>query len=380
MKLILTEEQQFLKDTAQSFARDKTPVTHFRELRDSDNSQCWDDGVWQEMVELGWSGILVPEKFGGSEFWMAGISVIMQELGKTLTPSPILSTSVLGVSAINMLGSDEQKDKYLPKMAKGELLGCFGLTEPDAGSDPGSMKSKAKKTSDGYLLNGSKTWITNSPIADVLIIWAKDEGGVLRGFILEKGMQGLTTPKIEGKFALRASVTGQIFMEDVFVPEENLLPSVQSFKGPFSCLNYARYGIAWGSIGAAEFCWEAALDYSKNRVQFGNPLASKQIVQIKLANMQTEIALGLQGALRVGRLIDEGKFIPEMISLVKRNNCSKSLNIARVARDIHGGNGISDEYHVIRHCMNLEAVNTYEGTEDVHGLILGKHQTNLDAF
>jgi len=265
-------------------------------------------------------------------------------------------------------------------MAKGEKIGCFGLTEADAGSDPGSMKTNAKEKDGGYVLNGSKNWITNSPIADVLVVWAKDEQGILRGFIIDRDSKGLSTPKIEGKFALRASETGQIFLDDVFVPKDKVLPNVQSFKGPFSCLNMARYGIAWGAIGAAEFCWNASLDYSLDRKQFGEPLAAKQLVQKKLADMQTEITLGLQSVLRLGRLIDEKKMEPEMISLLKRNNCQKALDIARVARDIHGGNGISDEYHIIRHCMNLEAVNTYEGTSDIHGLILGKYQTDIASF
>lgn len=282
--------------------------------------------------------------------------------------------------AIYEFGSDEQKDFYLPDMAKGDKLGCFGLTEADAGSDPGSMKTKATEKDGGYVLNGSKNWITNSPIADVLVIWAKDEQGILRGFIVDRDSKGISTPTIEGKFALRASVTGQIFLDNVFVPKEKMLPEVQSFKGPFSCLNMARYGIAWGAMGAAEFCWNAALEYSMERVQFGKPLAAKQLIQNKLADMQTEITLGMQSVLRLGRLIDDGKMEPHMISMLKRNNCQKALEIARKSRDIHGGNGISDEYHVIRHCMNLEAVNTYEGTYDVHGLILGKQQTNLDAF
>jgi glutaryl-CoA dehydrogenase len=282
--------------------------------------------------------------------------------------------------AIYKFGSEDQKNHYLPEMAKGNLIGCFGLTEPDAGSDPASMKTNAKKVEAGYILNGSKTWITNSPIADVLIVWAKDEQGILRGFIVDRGAEGLETPILEGKFSLRASVTGQIFLDNVFVSEDKMLPEVQSFRGPFSCLNMARYGIAWGSIGAAEFCWQASLNYSMDRKQFGTPLASKQLVQKKLADMQTEIALGLQGALRVGRLIDQNQMKPEMISLIKRNNCMKALTISRSARDIHGGNGISDEYHIIRHCMNLEAVNTYEGTESVHALILGNAQTGISAF
>ena len=265
-------------------------------------------------------------------------------------------------------------------MAQGNLIGCFGLTEPDAGSDPGSMKTNCKEVDGGYLLNGSKTWITNSPIADVLVIWAKDEQGVLRGFIVDRDSKGLSTPEIEGKFALRASVTGQIFLEDVFVSKDKILPKVQSFRGPFSCLNMARYGIAWGVMGAAEFCWEKSLEYVLDRNQFNAPLASKQLIQKKLADMQTEISLGMQAALRVGRLIDEENFIPEMISLIKRNNCQKALEIARLARDIHGGNGISDEYHVVRHSMNLEAVNTYEGTSDIHALILGQKQTGISTF
>ena len=282
--------------------------------------------------------------------------------------------------AIYKFGSEDQKQEYLPKMAKGELIGCFGLTESDAGSDPASMKTNSKTVDGGYILNGSKTWITNSPIADVLIIWCKDEQGILRGFIVDRDSKGLSTPTIEGKFALRASVTGQIFLEDVFVPSEKMLPEVSSFAGPFSCLNMARYGIAWGSMGSAEFCWHQSLAYTLDRNQFGKPLASKQLIQKKLADMQTEIVLGLQSVLRVGRLIDDKKMKPEMISLVKRNNCQKALDISRSARDIHGGNGISDEYHIIRHCMNLEAVNTYEGTSDIHSLILGQKQTGIASF
>jgi glutaryl-CoA dehydrogenase len=286
----------------------------------------------------------------------------------------------LAMHAIHKFGSEEQKNHYLPEMAKGNLIGCFGLTEPDAGSDPGSMKTHAKKSKDGYILNGSKTWITNSPIADVLIIWAKDEQGILRGFIVDRACKGLTTPKLEGKFSLRASITGQIFLDDVHVGEDKILPEVQSFKGPFSCLNMARYGIAWGSLGAAEFCMDSALNYCLERVQFNKPLASNQLVQKKLADMQTEITLGLHSVLRLGRLIDDGRMKPEMISLLKQNNCQKALDIARTSRDMHGGNGISDEYHVIRHVMNLEAVNTYEGTSDIHSLILGKSLTKIDSF
>lgn len=373
----LNSEEILIRDTARKYAEEFL----MPRILLSNRNETFDRDIYYELGDLGLLGATI-KGYGCAGTSYVSYGLIAREIEKIdsgFRSAYSVQTS-LAMNAIYEFGSDDQKNEFLPKMAKGELLGCFGLTESDAGSDPGSMKSVAKKTNNGYLLNGSKTWITNSPIADILIIWAKDEGGILRGFILERGMKGLTTPKIEGKFALRASITGQIYMEDVFVPEENLLPNVQSFRGPFSCLNYARYGIAWGSLGAAEFCWEAALEYSKNRIQFNKPLASKQLIQLKLANMQTEIALGLQGALRVGRLIDEGQFIPEMISLVKRNNCSKSLDIARSSRDIHGGNGISDEYHVIRHCMNLEAVNTYEGTEDIHGLILGKYQTKLDAF
>jgi glutaryl-CoA dehydrogenase len=277
-------------------------------------------------------------------------------------------------------GSEAQKQKYLPKLRSGESVGCFGLTEPDAGSDPASMRTRAKKVDGGYVLNGSKTWITNAAIADVFVVWAKDDAGDIRGFILDKGMQGLTAPKIEGKFSLRASVTGMIMMDNVMVPEDAMLPGVKGLRGPFSCLNNARYGIAWGALGAAEFCWQAARDYTMQRFMFGKPLAATQLIQKKLVDMQTEITLGLQSVLRLGRLIDDDNAAPEMISLLKRNNCGKALDIARTARDMHGGNGVSDEYHVIRHLMNLEAVNTYEGTHDVHALILGRAQTGLSAF
>ena len=293
----------------------------------------------------------------------------------------ILSADVsLGSYPIYAFGTEAQKQKYLPKLAKGEWVGCFGLTEPNAGSDPASMQTRAKKVPGGYSISGSKMWITNSPIADVLVVWAKDDEGEIRGFVLERGMKGLSTPKIEGKFSLRASITGEIVMDEVFVPEENAFPEIRGLKGPFGCLNKARYGIAWGAMGAAEFCWEAARQYTLDRIQFNRPLAATQIVQLKLANMQTEISLGLQAALRVGQLMEQDRAAPEMISLIKRNNCGKALDIARVARDMHGGNGISDEFHVIRHVMNLEAVNTYEGTHDVHALILGRAQTGLQAF
>ncbi|HEV8261056.1 MAG TPA: acyl-CoA dehydrogenase family protein, partial [Burkholderiales bacterium] len=288
--------------------------------------------------------------------------------------------SSLVMYPIYTYGTEAQRQKYLPGLAKGDLVGAFGLTEPDYGSDAGSMTTRARKIDGGYLLKGAKMWITHSPVADVMVVWAKDDRDVIRGFILDRGMKGLSTPKIEGKFSLRVSVTGEIVMDDVFVPDENLLPNVEGLKGPFGCLNKARYGISWGALGAAEFCWHAARDYVIDRKQFGRPLAANQLIQLKLANMQTEITLGLQTVLRVGRLMDEGRAAPEMISLIKRNSAGKALDIARLARDMHGGNGVADEYHVIRHVMNLEAVNTYEGTHDIHALILGRAQTGIQAF
>jgi glutaryl-CoA dehydrogenase len=288
--------------------------------------------------------------------------------------------SSLVMHPIHAYGSEDQRRKYLPRLASGELIGCFGLTEPDHGSDPGGMKTRARTVEGGYRLKGAKMWITNSPIADVFVVWAKDDGDVIRGFILEKGMEGLSAPKIEGKFSLRASITGEIVMDDVFVPAENLLPNVSGLKGPFGCLNKARYGISWGALGAAEFCWHAARSYTLERQQFGRPLAANQLIQKKLADMQTEVTIGLQACLQLGRLLDQGKAAPEAISLCKRNSCGKALDIARQARDMHGGNGVADEYHVIRHVMNLEAVNTYEGTHDVHALILGRAQTGIQAF
>jgi len=348
---------------------------------DANREEKFDRGIYKEMAEMGFLGAPI-DGYGCAGVNYVSYGLIAREIEKVDSSyrSAYSVQTSLAMHAIYKFGSDEQKDFYLPQMAKGDLIGCFGLTESDAGSDPSSMKTNSVEKDDCYILNGSKTWITNSPIADVLIIWAKDEQGVLRGFIVDRDSKGLTTPSIEGKFALRASITGQIFLDNVKVSKDKILPGVQSFRGPFSCLNMARYGIAWGSMGAAEFCWNAALEYSLEREQFGKPLASKQLIQKKLADMETEISLGLQTVLRVGRLIDEDKMKPEMISLVKRNNCQKALDIARESRDIHGGNGISDEYHVIRHCMNLEAVNTYEGTSDIHGLILAKNQTNIDAF
>jgi|TARA_B100001939_G_scaffold334152_1_gene334847 glutaryl-CoA dehydrogenase len=373
----LTDEELIIQKSANDYCQSKL----MPRILEANRNEVFDKSIYKEMGEMGFLGAPI-NGYGCAGTNYVSYGLIAREIEKvdsSFRSAYSVQTS-LSMHAIYEFGSEEQKEFYLPVMAKGEKIGCFGLTEADAGSDPGSMKTNAKEKDGGYVLNGSKNWITNSPIADVLVVWAKDEQGILRGFIIDRDSKGLSTPKIEGKFALRASETGQIFLDDVFVPKDKVLPNVQSFKGPFSCLNMARYGIAWGAIGAAEFCWNASLDYSLDRKQFGEPLAAKQLVQKKLADMQTEITLGLQSVLRLGRLIDEKKMEPEMISLLKRNNCQKALDIARVARDIHGGNGISDEYHIIRHCMNLEAVNTYEGTSDIHGLILGKYQTDIASF
>jgi|TARA_B110000967_G_scaffold81542_2_gene84251 glutaryl-CoA dehydrogenase len=373
----LSEEEISIQKSARDYCQSEL----MPRILDANRNEIFDRDIYKEMGSIGFLGAPI-HGYGCAGVGYVSYGLIAREIERVDSSyrSAFSVQTSLAMHAIYKFGSEDQKNFYLPEMAKGNLIGCFGLTEPDAGSDPDSMKTNSKKVEGGYLLNGSKTWITNSPIADVLIIWAKDEDAILRGFIVDRGVDGLDTPKIEGKFSLRASITGQIFLEDVFVSDDKVLPEVQSFKGPFSCLNMARYGIAWGSLGAAEFCWNASLEYSLERVQFGKPLASKQLVQNKLADMQTEITLGLQSVLRVGRLIDDNQMKPEMISLVKRNNCQKALDISRQARDIHGGNGISDEYHVIRHCMNLEAVNTYEGTSDIHGLILGKSQTKISAF
>jgi len=373
----LTEDELSIKNTAHDYCQDKL----MPRILNGNRNEIFDKEIYQEMAQMGFLGAPI-NGYGCAGVNYVSYGLIAREIERVDSSyrSAFSVQTSLAMHAIYKFGSEDQKNHYLPEMAKGNLIGCFGLTEPDAGSDPASMKTIAKTTKDGYLLNGSKTWITNSPIADVLIVWAKDEQGILRGFILDRDLKGLNTPTLEGKFALRASITGQIFLDDVFVGEDKILPEVQSFRGPFSCLNMARYGIAWGALGAAEFCWNASLEYSINRTQFNKPLASKQLIQKRLADMQTEITLGLQTVLRVGRLIDKNQMQPEMISLVKRNNCQKALEIARSARDIHGGNGISDEYHIIRHCMNLEAVNTYEGTESVHALILGNAQTGIAAF
>jgi glutaryl-CoA dehydrogenase len=373
----LSEDELLIKNSAYDYCQQEL----MPRVLDANRNEIFDKAIYKEMGQMGFLGAPI-NGYGcaGSNYVSYGlIAREIERVDSSYRSAYSVQTS-LAMHAIYQFGSDEQKDFYLPQMATGDLIGCFGLTEPDAGSDPGSMKTNAVEKDGGYILNGSKTWITNSPIADVLIIWAKDEQGVLRGFILDRDLKGLTTPVIKGKFSLRASTTGQIFMDNVFVEKDKILPNVQSFKGPFSCLNMARYGIAWGAIGAAEFCWNAALEYSIERKQFGESLGSKQLVQKKLADMQTEITLGLQSVLRLGRLIDAEKMKPEMISLLKRNNCDKALEIARVSRDIHGGNGISDEYHVIRHCLNLEAVKTYEGTDDIHALIIGNAQTGMPAF
>ena len=375
--LQLSDEERLIRDSANDFCQKSL----MPRILEANRDEIFDKDIYKELGNLGLLGAPI-KGYGcaGTNYVSYGlITREIERVDSSYRSAYSVQTS-LAMHPIHKFGSEEQKDHYLPKMAKGEMIGCFGLTEPDAGSDPGSMKSTAKKTKGGYKLSGSKTWITNSPIADLLIIWAKDEEGLLRGFIVERKDKGLETPYLKGKFSLRASATGQIFMDDIFVPEERVLPDVDSFKGPFSCLNMARYGIAWGAIGAAEFCWHAARNYSLDREQFGEPLAAKQIIQKKLVDMQTEITLGLQSCLRVGQLIDQDKMIPEMISLIKRNNCGKALDIARASRDIHGGNGIADEFHVIRHVMNLEAVNTYEGTHDVHALILGNLQTGINAF
>ena len=373
----LSEEERMIRDNVREYCSKSL----MPRILNANRNEIFHPEIYKEMGELGILGATI-KGYGCAGVGYVSYGLITREIERIDSSyrSAFSVQSSLSMYAIYKFGSDDQKEEFLPPMAKGDLIGCFGLTEPDAGSDPGSMLSRAKKVEGGYQLNGSKTWITNAPVADVFVIWAKDEQGVLRGFIAKKGDKGLDTKVLEGKFALRASTTGQIFMSDLFIPDDYVLPLAQSFRGPFSCLNIARYGIAWGALGAAEVCWHAARQYTLERVQFGGPLASKQLIQKKLADMQTEISLGLQAALRVGRLIDEEQMLPEMISLIKRNNCGKALEVARMARDMHGGNGVIDEYHVVRHSMNLEAVNTYEGTHDVHAPILGNLQTNISAF
>ena len=373
----LTDEERMVTDSArQFFQKELMPG-----IVEANRHENFDRNIMRQMGEMGLLGVTI-EGYGCAGLSSVAYGLIAKEVEAVDSGyrSAMSVQSSLVMHPIHAYGTEEQRERYLPKLASGEYVGCFGLTEPDSGSDPASMSTRARAVDGGYELTGNKMWITNSPIADVFVVWAKDDAGEIRGFVLDKGMKGLSAPKIEGKFSLRASVTGEIVMDKVFVPEANAFPDIRGLKGPFGCLNKARYGIAWGAMGAAEFCWKAARQYTLDRKQFGRPLAATQLVQLKLANMQTEITLGLQAALRVGRLMDENNAAPEMISLIKRNNCGKALDIARIARDMHGGNGISDEFHIIRHVMNLEAVNTYEGTHDIHALILGRAQTGIQAF
>jgi len=376
----LTDEERMVRDTAHSYAREKLQPR----VTEAYLNENFDREILREMGSLGLIGATIPEEYGGAGLGYVSYGLIAREVERVDSGyrSAMSVQSSLVMHPIHAYGTDEQRRKYLPGLAKGELVGCFGLTEPDAGSDPGGMRTRAVKTAEGYRLSGSKMWITNSPIADVFVVWAKSEahGGAIKGFVLEKGMKGLSAPKIKEKLSLRASITGEIVMDEVEVGEDALLPNVEGLKGPFGCLNRARYGIGWGSMGAAEACYAAARQYTLDRKQFGRPLASNQLVQLKLANMVTEITLGLQAALRVGRRLEEGKLIPETISLLKRNNCGKALDIARISRDMHGGNGISAEFQVMRHAANLETVNTYEGTHDVHALIMGRAITGISAF
>lgn len=382
----LTDEEKMVRDAARDYCQGKL----MPRVLEAHRHETFDREIFNEMGEMGLLGSTMPEEYGAAGLNSVCYGLIAREVERVDSGyrSAMSVQSSLVMYPIFTYGTEEQRQKYLPKLASGEFVGCFGLTEPNHGSDPGSMETRATKTDGGWILHGNKMWITNSPIADVFVVWAKTYGGedsgqpdgVIHGFVLEKGMDGLSAPKTEGKFSLRASITGEIVMDEVFVPDENLLPNVKGLKGPFGCLNKARYGISWGALGAAEFCWHAARQYTLDRIQFGRPLAATQLIQLKLANMMTEITIGLQASLRVGRLMDEGKAAPEMISLVKRNSCGKALDIARMSRDMHGGNGISDEFHVIRHVLNLEAVNTYEGTHDIHALILGRAQTGIQAF
>jgi glutaryl-CoA dehydrogenase len=374
---MLSEEERLVRDSTRAYCQEKL----FPRVLTANREERFDREIMNEMGELGFLGSTI-DGYGcaGANYVSYGLIAREVERVDSGYRSAMSVQSSLVMYPIWDFGTEAQREKYLPKLASGEWVGCFGLTEPDHGSDPGSMVTRAKAVPGGYRLNGAKMWITNAPIADVFIVWAKTEDGVIRGFILEKGMEGLRAPKIEGKFSLRASTTGEIVMDEVFVPEDNLLPGVEGLRGPFSCLNNARYGIAWGVLGAAEFCWHAARSYTLDRRQFGRPLAANQLIQKKLVDMQTEITLGLVACLRLGRLKDEERCAPEAISLLKRNNCGKALDIARLARDMHGGNGIHDEFHVIRHVMNLETVNTYEGTHDIHALILGRAQTGIPAF
>ena len=372
-----TEDERMIRDTAHQFSQERL----MSRVLEANRHEHFDREIMNEMGEVGMLGATLPAKYGCADVGYVSYGIMAREVERVDSGyrSAMSVQSSLVMHPIYAYGDESQRERYLPKLATGEWVGCFGLTEPDHGSDPGSMVTKAEKVDGGYLLNGAKMWITNSPIADVAVVWAKLDG-VIRGFIVEREMDGFSTPEIQGKMSLRASVTGQIVLEDVFVPEDNLLPNAEGLGGPFGCLNRARYGIAWGSMGAAEFCWHAARTYTLEREQFGRPLAANQLIQKKLVDMQTEIALGLQGCIRIGRLMDEDRLPVEDISMMKRNNCGKALDIARMSRDMHGGNGISDEFHVIRHLMNLETVNTYEGTHDIHALILGRAQTGIQAF
>jgi glutaryl-CoA dehydrogenase len=374
----LTEEERMVRDTARDYCQDKL----MPRVLDANRNEIFHREIMNELGELGLLGSTLPEEYGCAGVNNVCYGLIAREVERVDSGyrSALSVQSSLVMYPIYAYGSEEQRRKYLPKLATGEWVGAFGLTEPDHGSDPGSMKTRATAVDGGFKVSGAKMWISNAPIADVFVVWAKDDDGVIRGFILERGMDGLSTPKIEGKFSLRASVTGEIVMDEVFVPAENQLPNARGLGGPFGCLNKARYGISWGALGAAEFCWHAARQYTLDRIQFGRPLAANQLIQKKLADMQTEITLGLTACLRLGRLMDEDRATPEMISMLKRNNAGKSLDVARLARDMHGGNGISDEFHVIRHLVNLETVNTYEGTHDIHALILGRAQTGIQAF
>jgi glutaryl-CoA dehydrogenase len=373
----LDDDERMIRDSAREFCSERL----FPRVLEAHRNETFDRSIFNEFGEMGFLGSTITG-YGCAGVNHVSYGLIAREIERIDSGyrSMMSVQSSLVMYPIYTYGTEEQRQKYLPDLASGKKIGCFGLTEPDYGSDAGGMITRAKKVNGGWQLNGAKMWITNSPVADILVVWAKTEDDVIRGFILERGMAGLETPKISGKFSLRASITGEIVMKNVFVPEENILPNIQGLKGPFGCLNKARYGIAWGALGAAEFCWTAARDYTMERKQFGRPLAANQLIQKKLADMQTEISIGLQSTLRVGRLLDEDKAAPEMISLIKRNSCGKSLEVARMSRDMHGGNGIADEYHVIRHVLNLEAVNTYEGTHDVHALILGRAQTGIQAF
>jgi glutaryl-CoA dehydrogenase len=374
----LSDDERQVMDAARAFSQGRL----MPRVRDSFRNEETDLAIFKEMGELGLLGATIPTEYGGSGLNYVCYGLVAREVERVDSGyrSMMSVQSSLVMVPINDFGSEAQKQKYLPKLASGEWIGCFGLTEPDHGSDPGSMVTRARSVPGGFELSGAKMWITNSPVADVFVVWAKNDEGKIRGYILEKGWKGLSAPAIKGKVGLRTSITGEIVMDKVFVPAENEFPEVSGLKGPFTCLNSARYGISWGAMGAAEFCWQAARQYTLDRIQFGRPLAANQLIQKKLADMQTEIALGLQGSLRLGRMKDEGIAAPEITSLMKRNNCGKALDIARVARDMHGGNGISDEYGVIRHVVNLEVVNTYEGTHDIHALILGRAQTGIQAF